>query len=119
MKTESDEHKKIIEEKNEKIEELNLKIKNLEMLLKKVSKELENLNQKSFELTIEEIQKRDEIINYLTSEYENKQRVFEEEQKLISNLFHKLGFEYASMVSDSLNLTNDNNSSSKTVNNKQ
>ena len=101
LKTESEEHKKIIYEKNEKIEELNFKVKNLEILLKKVSKELEILNQKSFELTVEEIQKRDEIIEYLTIEYENKQRIFEEEQKIISNLFHKLGYEYACMIANS------------------
>lgn len=106
LKTESEEHKKIIKEKNEKIEELNLKVKNLEMLLKNVSKELENLNQKSFELTLEEIQKRDEIIQFLTCEYEKKNTIFEEEKKIISNLFHKLGYEYACMVSQNENLNN-------------
>lgn len=105
LKTESDEHKKIIQEKNEKIEELNLKVKNLEMLLKKVSKELEYLNQKSYELTVEEIQKRDEIINYLTNEFENKNRIFEEEQKMIANLFHKLGYQYACLLADNSNLS--------------
>jgi len=105
LKTESEEHKKIIEEKNEKIVELNLKIKNLEMLLKNVSKELEILNEKSYELTVEEIQKRDEIIQYITSEFDNKQKLFEEEQKLISTLFHKLGFEYANMLGNNTNTT--------------
>jgi len=98
LKTESEEHKKIIHEKNEKIGELNLKIKNYEILIKRINKDLESLNQKSYELTVEEIQKRDEIIEFITSEYENKFKIYEEEHKMISNLFHQLGYEFVSLI---------------------
>lgn len=107
FQNENDENKKVIQEKNEKIEELLLTNKSLENNLEIFSQEFEKLNGKSYEFSIGEIQKRDDIINYLETEYDRSKKGFYEEQKIISNLFHRLGYEYACVVADKLNLKNE------------
>ena len=95
------ENKKIIEEKNKKIDELIKKNKLLEDSLNKISIDFEDLNDKSYELTVGEIQNRDEIIQYIQNEYEQRRNLFNEEQKIFSSLFHQLG-EYVSFINNNL-----------------
>ena len=95
---ENEENRKIISEKNEKIEELQLYIKNLEDNLHKFKLQFENLSNKAYDISVSEIKKRDEVINYISEEYEKKLNSFNEEQKIISSLFHKVSYEYITEI---------------------
>ena len=97
---ENEENRKIISGKNEKIEEMQLKIKQLEDNLNKFKVQFEELNNKAYDLTVNEIKKRDEVIAYISEEYEKKLNSYNEEQKIISSLFHKVSYEYASVIFD-------------------
>lgn len=95
---ENKENRKIISEKNEKIEELQMSINNLEENLCRFKLQFEELSNKSYDLSVSEIRKRDEVIAYISEEYEKKLNSYNEEQKIISSLFHKISYEYASVA---------------------
>jgi hypothetical protein len=97
---ENEENRRIISEKNEKIEELEMSKNLLQENLRKLKLKFDEFSSKDYDLTVNEIKKRDEVIAYISEEYEKKLNSYNDEQKLISSLFHKITFEYASIIFD-------------------
>lgn len=91
---ENAELKKKVLSKEDMIQKLNAKIKNYEDSMKVYSEELAKLKLKSDEISVDEIRRKDETINYYKNQLEEKEKFFNEEQQLVSSLFHQLALQY-------------------------
>jgi hypothetical protein len=99
IQTENLENKKSLREKDELITSLNQKIKSLENSLKKINVEFENLSKKSMEFSVDEVKKKDEAIVYYKQLAENQEKIFSQEQQLLSTVLHQLALQYNSLNS--------------------
>jgi chromosome segregation ATPase len=86
--------KKKNNEKEEIINKLNDKMKLYEDNMKIYSEEINKLKKKSEEISIDEFRKKDELITYYKTQLETKEKLFNEEQQLMSSLFHQLALKY-------------------------
>ena len=82
---EGSELKKKIKEKDELLKKYSEK-------LKKVEAEFKELNNRNSKVPME-LQKRDEAIEYYKNQHDLKDKLYNEELKLLSSIFHKLNFE--------------------------
>ena len=82
---EGSELKKKIKEKDELLKKYSEK-------LKKVEAEFKELNMRNSKVPME-LQKRDEAIEYYKNQHDLKDKLYNEELKLLSSIFHKLNFE--------------------------
>ena len=87
--------KRRINEKEESIIKLTEKIKIYDSKMKEYAVEIEKLKKISEEVSIEELKKRDEAINYYKQQLEIKEKLFNDEQQMVSSLFHQLALEYS------------------------
>jgi chromosome segregation ATPase len=87
--------KRKISEKEESITKLTEKIKIYDTKMKEYAGEIEKLKKISEEVSIEELKKRDEAINYYKQQLEMKEKLFNDEQQMVSSLFHQLALEYS------------------------
>jgi exonuclease SbcC len=87
--------KRKINEKEENITKLTEKIKVYDSKMKEYAGEIEKLKKISEEVSIEELKKRDEAINYYKQQLEVKEKLFNDEQQMVSSLFHQLALEYS------------------------
>lgn len=94
--TEAENHdlKKKSADKDEQISKLNEKVKNYENNLKIYAEELNKIKKKSEEISIDEFKKKDDLITYYKNQLESKEKFFNEEQQLLSSLFHQLALQY-------------------------
>jgi hypothetical protein len=86
---EGSELKKKIKEKDELLKKYSEK-------LKKVEAEFKELNMRNSKVPME-LQKRDEAIEYYKNQHDLKDKLYNEELKLLSSIFHKLNFEKLSV----------------------
>jgi hypothetical protein len=103
--------KKKVVEKEDLIATLTEKNKTYENTLKEYSVELEKIKKKTSELSLDEIRKKDDIINNLKNQIEQKEKSYLEEQHLISSVFHQIALQYnvlkSRMDSNSININID------------
>jgi len=81
--------KKKINEREEIIAKLSEKIKSLENKVK----EVEKFKQLSEEIS-EELSKKEEGMKFFKTQLDTKEKLYKEEQKLLSSLFHQLALQY-------------------------
>ena len=86
--------KRKINEKDELINNLFEKNKTYENVMKDYSQELEKIRKKTNEIPLEEMKKKDELINHYKNLLEQKEKSFLEEQQLVSSLFHQVAMQY-------------------------
>jgi ribosomal protein L17 len=82
-------------EREETISKLNEKVKTYDIKMKEYASVIEKLNKFSEEHSPEELKKKDEAINYYKQLLETKEKLFNDEQQLVSSLFHQLALEYS------------------------
>ena len=87
--------KKQLKEKDELIKTQNDKIR-------KIDKEIKDLNN-NIEIVVGKMQKKDEVITYYQTQFEEKEKLHNEELRLLSSIYYQLSFKCAKLMEQSKN----------------
>ena len=87
--------KKQLKEKDDLIKTQNDKIR-------KIDKEIKDLNN-NIEIVVGKMQKKDEVITYYQNQFEEKEKLHNEELRLLSSIYYQLSFKCAKLMEQSKN----------------
>ena len=95
---ENKELKKSLAEKTEIILKLTEINKHYESQFKEFQEKIMKLDQKQKDFSLEELKKKDEMINYYKTSFENSEKSLDEQEHFMTKIFYELAVNYVNIT---------------------